>query len=176
MVNSAKGSDSRIEYFSCTPNDLRTSCTTQQLMKTNTYLKGRNEGYATLFYHLTYFHTFTNQEFVFEANTSLYVTCMDRSPASSLFFAIRARVMLCYCYYDTKLMEDIYEMGHSCLVGMLFNAELTVPSVRSRGILGIKRIKLDCAIEQDKIAKPDFSREIPDFSPFFFVGNLGFRV
>jgi hypothetical protein len=131
-------------------------------------LQGRNEGYATLCYHLTYFHTFTNQEFVFEANTSLYVTCMDRSPASSLFFAIRVRVMLCYCYYDTKLTEDIHETGHSCLVGMLFNAELTVP-VRFRGILGIKRIKLDCVIEQDKIAKPDFLEKYRIFLHFVLL-------
>jgi hypothetical protein len=48
-----------------------------------------------------------------------FVTCMDRSPASSRFFSIQASVI--FVFY-LNLMEEIHKMGHSCLVGVLCNA------------------------------------------------------
>lgn len=88
-------------------------------MKLNTYLQGRIKIDATLCEHLIDFRKFTEQEF--GASFPSFVTFMDHSPASSRFFVNQARAMLCFALFllYLNLTIEIYEMGHSCLVGVL---------------------------------------------------------
>ena len=74
---------------------------------------------ATLCEHLIDFRKFTEQEF--GGSFPSFVTFMDHSPASSRFFANQARAMLCFALFllYLNLTIEIYEMGHSCLVGVL---------------------------------------------------------
>jgi hypothetical protein len=82
-------------------------------MKLNTYLQGMIKIDATLCEHL----------FVHGARIRFpsFDTFMDHSLALSRFFAIQARVMLFFALLllYLNLTIEIYEMGHSCLVGVL---------------------------------------------------------
>ena len=88
-------------------------------MKLKTYLQGMIKIDATLCERLIDFRKFTEQEF--GGSFPSFVTFMDHSPASSRFFANQARAMLCFALFllYLNLTIEIYEMGHSCLVGVL---------------------------------------------------------
>ena len=78
-------------------HELRLSCTIPKLMKLNNYLQGRIKIDATLCEYLIDFRKFTEQEF--GGSFPSFITFMDHLLASSRFFAIQARVMLCFALF-----------------------------------------------------------------------------